>query len=634
MLDLGALKTLKKWRSSLSFQAKTALNYCFVAGILLASLAAFGLFEARQQDRNANEYASRAIEAAIQARAQSFGSWVKGYSLWDDIYRRMVLAEDIDWANENIGPGVWKTFTVPMSGIYIIDDREGVRYQYWSDRSSTPVEELFVNLAALRARADASENPAIEQTVIDSKPHFIGVGRIRPMDDGLRSPSDPKRYMILIQPIHGRMLVDIGASMNIGGLRWVPSATSSTPSSIGGFGPSSGRIVWDAHRPGHQMLQSAWLPGLGLIFITVSVGIFQFYVARRLNRLLYEKQSEAETESEKSRAASKLADRKKNEAATLISRLQERENALARLSHDRDVERAQRDARDRAQSLNLLLHFERDFSEVLAPVSAIAEQLASQSVELEQGASAGRIAAATVLEAANRSKRAIETVVEGKEDLQTATSDLDANVTAAVLSTKRAEHTIEDLINRLSELSANTTTVEGVVSIVADLAARINMLAMNARIEAARSGEAGRGFAVVANEVKQLAELTGSSAKSITEVLGAIQEQAQTAGEGIQSIRGVVAEISTVISSSRSALSNQHKIADGILAAVEIVRGRISDTDTAIRNLDRVVGSSEETSTSLTAAADELRARSRLLRARSIEFADGLRQDTKSASVG
>lgn len=59
----------------------------------------------------------------------------------------------------------------------------------------------------------------------------------------------------------------------------------------------------------------------------------------------------------------------------------------------------------------------------------------------------------------------------------------------------------------------------------------LKMLSLNASIEAARAGEAGRGFAVVADQVKELADETGKSAQSITQLMGELEAKLSEAGE-------------------------------------------------------------------------------------------------------
>ncbi|MBE0506331.1 MAG: PAS domain-containing methyl-accepting chemotaxis protein [Marinospirillum sp.] len=59
----------------------------------------------------------------------------------------------------------------------------------------------------------------------------------------------------------------------------------------------------------------------------------------------------------------------------------------------------------------------------------------------------------------------------------------------------------------------------------------LKMLSLNASIEAARAGEAGRGFAVVADQVKELADETGKSAQSITQLMGELEAKLTEASE-------------------------------------------------------------------------------------------------------
>lgn len=64
-----------------------------------------------------------------------------------------------------------------------------------------------------------------------------------------------------------------------------------------------------------------------------------------------------------------------------------------------------------------------------------------------------------------------------------------------------------------------TKEIDNVVNIINNVAGQTNLLALNASIEAARSGDAGRGFSIVAEEIKKLADNTKQSANYIKEMV-------------------------------------------------------------------------------------------------------------------
>ncbi len=67
-----------------------------------------------------------------------------------------------------------------------------------------------------------------------------------------------------------------------------------------------------------------------------------------------------------------------------------------------------------------------------------------------------------------------------------------------------------------------------ITSFITNLSKEINLLALNASIEASRAGEAGKGFMVVANEIRKLFEQTSTSAKQIGILLKDIYQNIQT----------------------------------------------------------------------------------------------------------
>ncbi len=67
----------------------------------------------------------------------------------------------------------------------------------------------------------------------------------------------------------------------------------------------------------------------------------------------------------------------------------------------------------------------------------------------------------------------------------------------------------------LSELFKTLIEVNGMVSVIRDIAGKTDLLALNASIEAARAGHAGKGFAIVADEVGRLSEKVQQSVTGI-----------------------------------------------------------------------------------------------------------------------
>lgn len=84
------------------------------------------------------------------------------------------------------------------------------------------------------------------------------------------------------------------------------------------------------------------------------------------------------------------------------------------------------------------------------------------------------------------------------------------------------------------ELGKRSDEIGTIVETISGIADQTNLLALNAAIEAARAGEHGRGFAVVAEEVRKLAEQSGTAAKNISELITTIQQDTTSAVESIE----------------------------------------------------------------------------------------------------
>jgi methyl-accepting chemotaxis protein len=88
---------------------------------------------------------------------------------------------------------------------------------------------------------------------------------------------------------------------------------------------------------------------------------------------------------------------------------------------------------------------------------------------------------------------------------------------------EQAEADIHESSERTTSLAGRVNDIDGLLTLINDIADQTNLLALNAAIEAARAGEGGRGFAVVADEVRRLAERSKASGADIAVIVGAVQ---------------------------------------------------------------------------------------------------------------
>ena len=149
-------------------------------------------------------------------------------------------------------------------------------------------------------------------------------------------------------------------------------------------------------------------------------------------------------------------------------------------------------------------------------------------------------------------------------------------------------------------------------SVITEIVAKTELLAMNASIEAARAGDFGKGFSVVSEEVGDLAKNSGSSAKKIKDLLNQsamkvaqviratderVKEGEATCakvlrsfseiGEGIRGLEIQADQILTDIQTQSEAMLSTAKVVERVTAAIGNSSVNISNSN---QQLDTLVG--------------------------------------------
>jgi methyl-accepting chemotaxis protein len=102
-------------------------------------------------------------------------------------------------------------------------------------------------------------------------------------------------------------------------------------------------------------------------------------------------------------------------------------------------------------------------------------------------------------------------------------------------------------VKGMEMISRNSLKVKEILSFLSEISDQLNMLSLNASIEAARSGVHGMGFSIVAGEMNKLADLTRSKTKEadtyISQMAGCVAEGKSMLTGSVKTFAGIKMQI-------------------------------------------------------------------------------------------
>lgn len=179
----------------------------------------------------------------------------------------------------------------------------------------------------------------------------------------------------------------------------------------------------------------------------------------------------------------------------------------------------------------------------------------------------------------------------------------------------------DSLRESVDDLSARCANIAESLGVIESIADETNLLALNAAIIAAQSGEHGRPFAVVAESVRNLAVRTVSSAREIHDALEGLRESSQratetVAGAGVEVREGVAhskrasSALVDIISAAKTTAEHGAEITHATgrqQADLEAVRAAIDEVDRLAEDIGGALHDQERIGSSIAEAMEGVR---------------------------
>jgi methyl-accepting chemotaxis protein len=235
---------------------------------------------------------------------------------------------------------------------------------------------------------------------------------------------------------------------------------------------------------------------------------------------------------------------------------------------------------------------ERISKETSQAVLTFHQEIESQTAEarnLSRGLEAFKQAATSVEAAAETQNQFAAETSSAMEEMASNIASVESMTARSGILTEQLRiqgelggQTSKETAMAISEIAEAAEKVQRVLKALDKIAADINLLAMNAAIEAAHAGDKGLGFAVVADEVRNLAGTAAQQTKSIKTYLKTMSDRVSL---GVAKSESSAKALNELISGIKQSASISREISDAM-------KEQTAGTSSVAKNLEKVLEAS------------------------------------------
>lgn len=200
----------------------------------------------------------------------------------------------------------------------------------------------------------------------------------------------------------------------------------------------------------------------------------------------------------------------------------------------------------------------------------------------------------------------VERLAAATEEMSASVREISENTARSQAVSTQARELSERAGETISNLNESTRKIEAASIAISEFADQTNLLALNATIEAARAGEAGKGFAVVASEVKELANQSISTTKTITVDIEEIQQHTGLVVQHTDDVAKSITELDEASLIVASALTQQSSVADELASTISGTYEKVKSFSDKLSDISHSIDKNNDVIASLNTSSHEM----------------------------